>query len=67
MNAFGPGSLLMYFALVLAATAAFAVWRLRAGEMVPLEQQQSYVTIASSSPVVLEMDPRTSDPPEMRA
>ena len=67
MNAFGPGSLLMYFALVLAATAAFAVWRLRAGETVPLEQQQSYVTVASSSPVVLEMDPRTSDPPEVRA
>ncbi len=66
MNAFGPGSLLVYFTLVLAVTAAFAVWRLRVGESVPLEQQQGYVTIASSSPVVLEMDPRTSEPPEVR-
>lgn len=64
MNAFGPGSLLVYFMLVLAATAVFAIWRLRARDAVPLEQQQGYVTIASSSPVVLEMDPRTSDPPE---
>lgn len=62
MDALGPGSLLIYFALVLAGTAAFAVWRLRAGTSTPVERQAAYVTIAASTPVVLEMDPRTPDP-----
>jgi MFS family permease len=62
MVALGPGSLLVYFALVLAATAAFAIWRLRAGAPLPVEQQQQYVTMASSSPVVLELDPRAREP-----
>lgn len=62
MDALGPGSLLIYFALVLAGTAAFAVWRLRAGIPTPVDQQAAYVTMAISTPVVLEMDPRTPDP-----
>jgi MFS family permease len=67
MDAFGPGSLLVYFTLVLVATAVFAIWALRTRESVPLEQQQVYVNITSSTPVVLAMDPRTSDPPAARA
>ena len=63
MNTFPPGSLFLYFALVLAATALFALWRLFVAESVPSERQQDYVTLGNSSPVVLEMDPRTSDPP----
>ncbi|MGQ0525695.1 MAG: MFS transporter [Betaproteobacteria bacterium] len=61
MDLFGPGSLLLYFAFVLAAVAAFAVWRLHAAPAVPIEQQQVYVAMASSSPVVLEMDPRSRE------
>jgi hypothetical protein len=39
----------------------FAVWRLRIGAPVPVEQQAAYVTVPTSSPVALEMDPRTPD------
>lgn len=62
MELLGPGSLLLYFTIVLTATAAFALWRIRAGAALPLEQQQGYVSMAASSPVVLELDPRTPDP-----
>jgi MFS family permease len=61
MDAQGPGGLLIFFALVLAVMALFALWRLRAGTQLPVDQQQAYVTIGASSPVVLEMDPRTPD------
>lgn len=66
MNAFGPGSLLIYFTLVLLATTLFGLRQLRVEALAP-GQQQGYVSIATSTPVVLEMDPRTSDPPEARA
>jgi len=66
MNAFGPGSLLIYFTLVLLATALFGLRQLRIEARAP-GQQQGYVTMATSTPVVLEMDPRTSEPPEARA
>lgn len=65
MNAFGPGSLLIYFMIVLLATVLISLRHLRAEVLEP-RQQQGYVTIATSTPVVLEMDPRTSDPPEAR-
>jgi MFS family permease len=61
MDAQGPGGLLTFFALVLAAMALFALWRLHAGTQLPVDQQQAYVTIGASSPVVMEMDPRTPD------
>ena len=61
MGAFGPGGLPVYLALVLAGIGLFALWRLRAGLPVAAEGQQGYVTMASSSPVVLEMDPRARD------
>lgn len=61
MDAFGPGGLPVYFAIMLAAIGLFSVWRLRAGLPVAAEGQQGYVSMASSSPVVLEMDPRTGD------
>lgn len=61
MDAYGPGGLLVYFTLVLAAMALFAVWRLRIGTPLPVEQQAAYVTVPTSSPVALEMDPRTPD------
>ena len=57
----GPGGLLVFFVLVLAAMSIFAVWRLRVGTALPVDQQQAYVTIGTSSPVVLELDPRTPD------
>lgn len=61
MDARGPGSLLLYFALVLAAMSSFGVWRLRVGSAMPIEQQQTYVTVVTSTPVLHEMDPRTPD------
>jgi len=62
MDFFGPGSLMVYFSLVLSATAGFSTWRLRVDLRVPLEKQQNYVATATSTPVVLEMDPRTPEP-----
>lgn len=62
MSVFGPGSLLIYFILVLAASVLFGLRELRARGIMP--EQQSYVPIATSTPVVLEMDPRTPDPPQ---
>jgi MFS family permease len=67
MDLFGPGSLLLYFALVLAVAAGFALWRIRAGAPLPLEQQHEYVTMVGSSPVVMELDPRTPDPETPRS
>jgi MFS family permease len=61
MDAYGPGGLLVYFTLVLVVMTLFAVWRLRIGAPVPVEQQAAYVTVVTSSPVALEMDPRTPD------
>jgi MFS family permease len=62
MNFFGPGTLLLYFILVLVASALFGLRELRSHAISP-EPQHSYVTMAVSTPVVLEMDPRTPDPP----
>ena len=67
MELYGPGGLLVYFALVLSAMAAFGLWRLRAGSALPVDQQAAYVAVATSSPVVLELDPRTPDPPPARS
>ena len=61
MNEVGPGSLLVYFALVLVAAAAFGLWRLRVGEPLPVDQQTGFVSLASSSHAALEMDPRIDE------
>ncbi len=61
MEALGAGGLMVYFSLVLAALALYCVWRLRVGNALPVTQQQSYVNTIISSPVALEMDPRTPD------
>jgi hypothetical protein len=63
MDFYGPGGLLVYFALVLTAMTLFGLWRLRTGTSLPVDQQAAYVTVATSSPVVLELDPRTPDRP----
>ncbi len=61
MDLQGPGGLLIFFVLVLVAMSLFAVWRLRVGTALPVDQQQAYVTIGASSPVMLELDPRSPD------
>ena len=66
MDLLGPGSLLSYFALVLAATAGFAVWRIRAFPLPP-ERQHGYVSMSTSTPVVLAMDPRAGEAEERAA
>ena len=63
MEIYGPGGLLVYFALVLSVMSVFGLWRLRAGTALPVDQQAAYVAVATSSPVVLELDPRTPDRP----
>jgi MFS family permease len=65
MSLFGPGSLLIYFILVLVASVMFGLRELRATEIMP--EQQSYVPIGTSTQVMLEMDPRTADPPAPEA
>ncbi|WP_119153188.1 MFS transporter [Caldimonas tepidiphila] len=58
MDALGPASLMLYFALVLAALAVFAAWRIRAKPAVPESEKSGYVVMSGSSPAVLQMDPR---------
>jgi hypothetical protein len=58
MGALGPGSLMLYFAAVLALTALFAVWRLRVAPHVLDEDRHEYVPMSTSSQAALQLDPR---------
>lgn len=65
MQMFGPHSLLAYWALVLGLLGAFALWRMRAGEPVPVEAQGEFVPMSRTSVAALEMDPRVDLEPEL--
>ena len=55
----GPGSLLVYFALVLSAVAAYALYRYKLVVRQPVGEPYGYVPMADSSQALLQMDPRT--------
>ena len=64
MDAAGPGSLMLYFAVVCAALAAHAVSRIRAVPPVAAEDKVDYVIMGSGIETTLQLDPRTPDPSE---
>lgn len=57
MDVLGPGSLLLYFVLVLVLTGSFGVYRMRLGPQRPAAEQRGFVAMAGSSQAVLAMDP----------
>ncbi|NMM29134.1 MAG: MFS transporter [Glaciimonas sp.] len=59
MDAFGAASLMLFFALVLGLFAMFISHRMKLFPAVPAADKSGYVVMSSSSPVVLQMDPRT--------
>jgi len=62
MALLGPGSLLFYFATVLALLGVYAVTRMRT--RLPIIPAESFQPMAGeTSQVVLEMDPRQGEPP----
>ncbi len=58
MDAYGPESLMLYFALVLGLFALYISHRMKLFPAVPDDEKSDYVVMTSSSPVVLQMDPR---------
>jgi MFS family permease len=63
MDALGPGSLLVYFAALLAATALFAAHRMRVTPPLPAQEQSNYVPVTGGSQAVLQLDPRLEPQP----
>jgi MFS family permease len=58
MDATGPGSLLLYFAVIGGAQALYTVQRMRFAPPVPMEAKTDYVPLGDISPAGLRMDPR---------
>jgi MFS family permease len=59
MQQLGPGSLLAYFALVLAAVAGYALYRYKLVARPALGEPRGYLPMAETSQALLQMDPRT--------
>jgi len=59
MQTLGPGSLLVYFALVLCAAGAYALYRYKLVTRRPVGEPYGYVPMADSSQALLQLDPRT--------
>ena len=59
MQNLGPGSLLVYFALVLSAAGGYALYRYKLVARRPVGEAFGYVPMADSSQALLQMDPRT--------
>lgn len=62
MDSLGPTSLMLFFAVVLLALAAYAAQRMRVAPPVPAEAKADYVVMGSGSQAVLQMDPRALAP-----
>lgn len=63
MDAVGPGSLLVYFAVVTALQALFTLHRMRYAAPVPAEAKSAYVVVGGSSQAALQLDPRAAGGP----
>jgi len=59
MDAVGPQSLMLYFAVVLGLLAVYAVRRIRAAAPVPAEEKMDFAPVGNVSPAVVQLDPRT--------
>jgi MFS family permease len=62
MQQLGPGSLLVYFALVLSALAGYALYRYKLVARPTPGEAHGYVPMAETSQALLQMDPRTEAP-----
>lgn len=58
MEAVGPGGLFAFTALVGAATAAFALWRMRQRAPVPTSEQVQFLPLPRTTPLAGQLDPR---------
>jgi MFS family permease len=58
MDTLGAGSLMAYFAALLALLAAFCAYRMRAVPGAPVSGQPGYVSMTGSAQAVLQLDPR---------
>ena len=67
MQQLGPGSLLVYFALVLAALAGYALYRYKLVARPAPGDAHGYVPMAETSQALLQMDPRTEAPAQPAA
>lgn len=65
MELFGPQSFLTYWVVVLGLLGVFALWRMRAGAPMTVEEQGEFVPMARTSAAALEMDPRVDMEPEL--
>jgi MFS family permease len=55
---FTTDALMMFFALVLSLLSLFAAYRLKVGELIPVEEQEAFVAMTRTSPEVVELNPR---------
>ncbi len=60
MDSMGPGSLLIYFALIAAAQALYTLHRMSFSVAVPAEEKAHYVPIGDGSQAALRIDPRAT-------
>ena len=59
MDAIGPSSLMLFYAVVMGAMALYTAKRLKFFPAVPADQKVDFVAMGGGSPTVLQMDPRT--------
>jgi len=57
MDALGPGSLMIYFAIVTAVQALYTLHRMRFAAPVPVESKSDYVPMGTASQAVLRLNP----------
>jgi len=62
MDVLGPGSLMLYFAIVCGGLAAYTVHRMRVAPPVPPEEKVDFVPMGSGTQTTVQLDPRTPDP-----
>jgi len=55
---FTTDALMLFFALVLSLLSLFAAYRLKVGELIPVEEQEAFVAMTRTSPEVVELNPR---------
>lgn len=60
MNALGPGSLLVFFAVVTVLQALYTLHRMRFAAQVPAAAKAGYVVTGGSSQAALKLDPRAT-------
>ncbi len=61
MQLAGNQVLMLYFASVLGTLSLFAVYRLRVGIPIPMEQQDTFIPMTRTGTEVVELDPRSNN------